>query len=175
LKAVVPTPSSLPKDRVRDAAAFKVTGVDYAGPLFMKGGEQAWIVLYTCAVYRAVHLELVSSLLTEAFLESFRRFIARRGSPKTIYSDHETNFVGAENAFRKLDWKRIAAVAAMGKIYWIFIPPNAACWGGWCERLIGTLKTILRKVLGKSALDYEEITTILCECEDYVNSCLLTV
>ncbi|XP_018339113.1 PREDICTED: uncharacterized protein LOC108746690, partial [Trachymyrmex septentrionalis] len=48
----------LPLDRVRDAAIFEVTGVDAAGPIFVKGPQKAWIILFTCAVYRAVHLEL---------------------------------------------------------------------------------------------------------------------
>ncbi|XP_011706438.1 PREDICTED: uncharacterized protein LOC105461630 [Wasmannia auropunctata] len=69
------SPGTLPEDRVRDAAAFEIVGIDYAGPLFLKGGRKAYICLFTCAVYRAVHLELVTSLSTEEFLEAFRRFI----------------------------------------------------------------------------------------------------
>ena len=51
-------------------------------------------MLFTCAVYRAVHLELILSLSTNSFLQGLRRFIARRGRPKIIYSDHGSNFVG---------------------------------------------------------------------------------
>ncbi|GFT73260.1 putative RNA-directed DNA polymerase from transposon X-element [Trichonephila clavipes] len=75
-------PVSLPRDRVNDAAVFEVVSVDLAGPLYVKGGQKSWIDLFTCATYRAVHLELTSSLSTDAFLLSLRRFIARRG-------DHE--------------------------------------------------------------------------------------
>lgn len=72
-------PTYLPLERIRDSAFFEVTGADLAGPLHLRGANKAWIVLYTCAVYRAIHLELVSSLSTEAFIQSFRRFISRRG------------------------------------------------------------------------------------------------
>ncbi|KAG8184114.1 hypothetical protein JTE90_008900 [Oedothorax gibbosus] len=44
------------------------TGIDLAGPLFLRSGEKVWIVLYTCAVFRAVHLELVTALSTESFM-----------------------------------------------------------------------------------------------------------
>lgn len=80
-------PGLLPESRIRDAIAFEVTGIDYAGPLFLKD-QKAYIYLFTCAVYRAVHLELVTSLSTEGFLEALRRFIARRGRPSVIYSDN---------------------------------------------------------------------------------------
>ena len=52
----------LPLDRVRDSVVFETTGVDYAGLLYTREGTKAWICLFTCAVYRAVHLELASSL-----------------------------------------------------------------------------------------------------------------
>ncbi|GFW38925.1 integrase catalytic domain-containing protein [Trichonephila clavipes] len=80
-------PVSLPGDRVNDAAVFEVVGVDLAEPLYVKGGQKSWIVLFTCATYRAVHLELTSSLSTDAFLLLLRRFIARRGRPRVIYDD----------------------------------------------------------------------------------------
>ncbi|XP_021959569.1 uncharacterized protein LOC110855469 [Folsomia candida] len=91
----VKTPEApLPEDRVRTSVAFEIVGVDLAGPLFLKGGTKIWTVLFTCAVYRCVHLELVKSLSTEAFLMAFHRFIDRRGTPAVVYSDNGRNFVG---------------------------------------------------------------------------------
>src|SRR5207237_1448031 len=91
------TETALPEDRVRTAKAFEVTGVDLAGPLFLQDGSKVWLVLYTCAVYRAVHLELVTSLSTEEFILALIRFIGRRGRPSVIHSDNGTNFAGASN------------------------------------------------------------------------------
>ncbi|XP_076283978.1 uncharacterized protein LOC143210727 [Lasioglossum baleicum] len=88
--------------RVRDAAIFEITRMDFAGPVFLRGRQKAWICLFTCAVYQAVHLELVTSLSTKTFLDSLRRFIARRGRPSIVYTDNGTNFVGAD-AFKKLN------------------------------------------------------------------------
>lgn len=47
-------------------------------------------------VTKAVRLKLVSDLSTEVFLVAFIRFIARQDLYSDIYSDHGTNFAGAE-------------------------------------------------------------------------------
>ncbi|GFT03686.1 integrase catalytic domain-containing protein [Trichonephila clavipes] len=92
VKSLSSGPSPLPPDRVNDCAIFEVVGIDLAGPLFLKTGEKVWITLFTCAVYRALHLELVNALSSDAFLLALRRFIARRGRPRIIYCDNGTNF-----------------------------------------------------------------------------------
>jgi hypothetical protein len=173
-KHVETSPTPLPEDRVRDALVFEVTGVDLAGPLYLKNEEKAWILLFTCAVYRAVHLELILSLSTNSFLQGLRRFIARRGRPKIIYSDHGSNFVGADNLFKNIDWNKIAQDISIEKIQWKFNPPTAAWWGGWWERLIQMVKKLLRRVLGRSALKYEEMCTVLCDVEAVINARPLT-
>jgi hypothetical protein len=63
----------LPEDRVKDTSVFEICGIDLAGPLFLHGGEKAWICTFTCAVLRAVHLELIVSLSTEAFFTGFEK------------------------------------------------------------------------------------------------------
>ncbi|GFY35872.1 integrase catalytic domain-containing protein [Trichonephila clavipes] len=94
-------PDPLPLDRVADCVAFEIVGIDLAGPLFLKSGEKVWIALFTCANFHAIHLELVNSLTTDSFLLSLRRFIARRGRHRTIYSDNGTNFRCAFNDLSK--------------------------------------------------------------------------
>ncbi|GBN15008.1 hypothetical protein AVEN_78237-1 [Araneus ventricosus] len=121
----------------------------------------------------SIHLELITSLTAEVFLQ-LRRFIARRGRPTTIYSDKGTNFKRAERLLHALDWDGILSKVAEEKIQWKFIPPSAAWWGGWWERLVQMTKEILRKILGRAALDYEELVTVLCDCERVINSRPLT-
>ena len=104
--------------------------LDYAGPLYLRDDKKGWVCLFTCAVYRAVHLELVTSLSTAAFLESLRRFIARRGRPTTIYSDNGTNFVGACNLLKSVNWNKIGSYCSAEKIEWRFNPPSATLSGG---------------------------------------------
>ncbi|GFX47913.1 integrase catalytic domain-containing protein [Trichonephila clavipes] len=97
----------LPEDRVREAQIFQITGVDLCGPLFLRDRTKSWIVLFTCAVFRAVHMELVTSLSTESFILALRRFISRRGRPFTIYSDNGKNLVGTSNELKNIDWKKV--------------------------------------------------------------------
>jgi hypothetical protein len=91
-----------------------------------------------------------------------------------IYSDDGTNFVGAENLLKTLDWELITQKFSVQRIQWKNIPPSAAWWGGWWERLIQMVKKLLKRVLGRASLKYEELVTILCEAEAVINSRPLT-
>nr|XP_015904720.2 uncharacterized protein LOC107437295 [Parasteatoda tepidariorum] len=167
-------PGVLPENRVKDALVFEITGIDLAGPLMLREKCKAWIIIFTCAVYRAIHLELITSQSTQSFLLGLRRFIARRGRPKVIYSDNGTNFTGANNLFKSLDWKMIEIEASVNRIQWNFNPPASPWWGGFWERMVQMVKKLLRRVLGQSALNYEEMTSVLCDCETTINSRPLT-
>ncbi|XP_055944482.1 uncharacterized protein LOC129975444 [Argiope bruennichi] len=90
-----------------------ITGVYMAGPLFLKEDKKSWVLIFTCAVYRAVHFELVTAASTDVFLMAFRRFVSRRGRCTTIYCDNGSNFVGAANYLKQLDWNRIQKYGAI--------------------------------------------------------------
>ena len=81
-------PGLLARDRIEQALPFEIVGIDYAGPLYykFKGKKElkAYILLLSCSVSRADHLELVSNLSTNEFIRSFRRLISRRGKPSVI-------------------------------------------------------------------------------------------
>ncbi|GFS59883.1 integrase catalytic domain-containing protein [Trichonephila clavipes] len=163
----------LPQDRVIDAAVFEIVGLYLAGPLILKNGEKNWILILTCAVYRAVHLELLTSISTESFLLRLRRFIARRGRPSVIYSDNGTSFKGAYRLYQKVNLEKLKNVE-LNPIPCKFIPPQAPWWGGFWEKLIGPVKRSLRKTLGKTSLNQEEMYTFFCDCESLINSRPLT-
>ncbi|XP_071526347.1 uncharacterized protein [Panulirus ornatus] len=69
--------------------------VDYTGPLFCVDYpcKKLYILLFTCGVVRAVHLELTNSMSYDDCLLAFRRFSARRGLPSVIYSDNAKTFI----------------------------------------------------------------------------------
>lgn len=159
----------LPPERVACAAPYQTTGVDLAGPLLLRDGEKCWIVLYTCAVYRAVHLELTRSLSTEAFIMTLRRFIARRGRVSMMMSDQGTNFHGTKTLLNALDWDEIEKQSTVRRITWKMNAPSAAWWGGYWERLIRIMKDLLRRILGKASVSYDELQTIICDCEAIMN------
>ncbi|GFV87227.1 integrase catalytic domain-containing protein [Trichonephila clavipes] len=143
-----------------------------------QGTRKSYVSLFTCAVTRAVHLELVSDMSTKCFLLALRRFLARRGNCKVIYSGNARTFKAAErelayfaNILKDSEFQNF--VADKG-IHWKFIVERAPWWGGFYERLVKTIKDPLRKILGRALLTFEELSTILSEVEVIVNHRPLT-
>ncbi|XP_054709007.1 uncharacterized protein LOC129218706 [Uloborus diversus] len=162
----------LPKDRIIESPPFETCAVDFAGPIFIKtksSPEKAYIVLFTCGVTRAVHLEVASDLSTETFILAFKRFVSRRGLCKIVYSDNAKTFIKTDSLLKEI-WSKISKAEVQqyftkNRIVWKFIVPRASWWGGFWERMVRSVKTPLKKVLGRSCLSYEEIQTTLTEIE----------
>ena len=81
-KATFQQQGQLPQERISPGPVFEKVGVDYAGPFNIKYGYvrkltivKAYICLFVSLTVKAVHLELVSDLTTEAFIATLRRFI----------------------------------------------------------------------------------------------------
>ena len=163
-----PNPPPLPKDRVRGAIPFVTTGIDFAGPLYVKdelSQKKMYICLFTCACVRAVHLELIPDLSLESFVLGFRRFISSKGTPRTIYSDNAATFISASREIpRELNIR----------IDWKFNPKCAPWYGGWWERLIGLTKITLKKVLGRALVNEDTLKTVIREIELVINDRPLT-
>ena len=127
---------------------------------------------------KAAHLELVSDLTTDAFLSTLRRFIARRGKPKLIWSDHGTNFVGANKELKLLaeflesqkTQNAVSQFCTSQKITWKFIPERSPHFGGLWESCVKSVKYHLRRILSGVKLTFEEYTTVLTQVEACLNS-----
>ncbi len=96
----------LPASRVTPSAPFNHTGMDFAGPFIIKKGHtrrpvylKAYACLFVCFSTKAVHIELVSDLTSEAFFAALKRFVARRLCPTHFQSDNGSNFVGAAEGY----------------------------------------------------------------------------
>ena len=97
----------LPIERVTPDSVFNRVEVDYAGPVYIKYGFvckptiiKAYVCMFVSLSVKAVDLELVSDLSTNAFIASLRRFVARLGKPILIWRG--SNFVGAARELREL-------------------------------------------------------------------------
>ena len=158
----VPTPP-LPKPRVLQSRAFQFTGIDYAGPLYVRDqgnrtSSKVYVCLFTCAAIRAVHLELVEDQTTQAFLKAFRRFISRRGVPECIISDNAKTFKAGAQELQTMKNQVLKPDAsqqflANHNITWKFITERAPWWGGFYERLVGLVKRCLKNTIGKAYLN----------------------
>ncbi|GFR23824.1 integrase catalytic domain-containing protein [Trichonephila clavata] len=65
--------------------------------------------------------------------------------------------------------EHITGFIANKRVQWKFIPDRAPWGGGFYERMVKTVKEPLRKILGRSLLSFEELTTLLSEIENIVN------
>ena len=172
-----PRPPALPEFRVTEARPFSCTGVDFAGPMFIREDEdrrdKVYLALFTCTSTRAVHLELCPDLSTDAFLRSLSRMGARRGTPSVLISDNAQTFKAAAK-FLKGHQDQIQERLTTHEIEWKFILERAPWWGGFYERLIRSAKRCLKKILGNALLTYEELETVVVQVEGIMNSRPLT-
>ncbi|XP_043226749.1 uncharacterized protein LOC122383931 [Amphibalanus amphitrite] len=176
-----PRMADLPADRFNTSHPFSFVGIDYFGPLTVRRfrkTEKRYGLLVTCLATRAIHLEVSNSLDTDSFLMAFRRFVARRGRPKKVFSDNGTNLKSGERELREAltQWnqQRISDELSQQQIEWCFNPPAASHMGGIWERMIGAVKRALSVVLGGEVTTDEVLSTVFCEIESMINSRPLT-
>lgn len=177
----------LPSPRVTVSRPFTKTGVNFFGPVYVRPvprrtAVKAYVAVFICLCTKAVHLELVSDLSTDRFLQALRRFVSRRGKCSDIYSDNGTNFVGARNKLTEIGKlmtdhnhrDRITRELARDKITWHFNPPSAPHFGGLWEAAVRSAKTHLIRVIGEIPASSEDFSTLLTQVEACLNSRPLT-
>lgn len=176
-----PFMAPLPRERVTKDRVFAKSGVDFCGPFMIRSGLRRvtpikhYVALFVCLVTRAIHLELVRDLSSDAFLAAFFRFISRRGQCAKLFSDNGTNFVGANKILKSWlntaqDDARIASKLSEMGIDWTFIPPASPHFGGLWESGVKSAKHHLTRVVKSALLNYEEMVTLLCRVEAVLNS-----
>jgi len=174
-----PIMADLPSFRVQEAHPFSVVEIDYAGPLKMKELSlrkarivKVYIAVFVCMTTKALHLESVTALFTEAFQLTLDRFVAHCGLPASIYSDCGTNFIGAAHQLRHLVNHPDSRNQLAGYIAceWHFNPPGASHFGGIWEAAVKSAKSLLLRVMSSQVWMLEEFTTVLCRVEAAMNS-----
>ena len=171
-----PVPPPLPAIRLSDMPAFTHTGVDFAGPVFLREDcckikRKGYIAIFTCASVRAVHLELVPSLSSESFKNSLSRFVSTRGVPSIIISDNAKTFKKTADDYDcEITRSPTKEYIESKNIHWLFYLEKSPWWGGFIERMVGSVKTILRKILHHTLLRYDDMTALLKEVESVINS-----
>ena len=138
------TITRVPLNRLSNDFAFSKIGVDYAGAMYVKDiyspskdAQKVYISLYTCLSSRALHLDLVPDMSSEAFVRSLKRCIGRREIPSLIVSDNGKTFKGQE----------IKSFTSSKNMKWRYIVEKSPWWGGFYERMVRNVKRCLKKVL----------------------------
>ena len=175
--------ANLPEDRVEPAPPFTYCGMDCFGPFMVKEGRRElkrYAVIFTCMSSRAVHIEQLDDMTTDAFINALRCFIAIRGPVQQLRCDQGSNFVGARNelaaAVKELDKDRIQSYLTNNRCEFVMNVPHSSHWGGVWERQIRTTRSILNTILGdyKARLDTSSLRTFLYEVMAIINSRPLT-
>ena len=180
--------ADLPKERlVPHQPPFTYTGVDFFGPFHVKRARSTIKIygcLFVCFNSRAVHIEDVSSLETDTFIQALHRFMAVRGRPKEIWSDNGTNFCGAERELRRsiqeLNNDAIKTELHSYEVEWYsttiprwrFQPPAASHMSGVWERIIRSVRKAMKAVIGdpQALLGHETLRTVFAEVTSILNS-----
>nr|XP_021322660.1 uncharacterized protein LOC108179640 [Danio rerio] len=172
--------ADLPEERTETSPPFTCCGIDCFGPFIVKEGRKElkrYGLLFTCLCSRAVHIETLDDLTTDAFINALRVFVAIRGPVRQIRCDQGTNFMGARREFsdllRGMDQERVRAIGCE----FVVNVPSASHMGGVWERQIRTIRSILNAMLDGSAcrLDSTTLRTFLYETMAIINSRPLSV
>ncbi|XP_066602492.1 uncharacterized protein [Prorops nasuta] len=145
-------------------------GTQLMGSLPAARSVKCYVAVFVCLATRAVHLELVSRLDTEAFLAALSRFISCRGKPAVMYSDNGLNFQGADAELKRayqcsLEAARSQKTDSLSEIEWKFIPVATPHWGGLWESAVKSMKHHLKRSIGVFVPNFEELTTLLTKIE----------
>ena len=177
-----PRESDLPKFRTEFTRPFEATGVDFAGPFYVKAlskqqneVSKAYVALFTCSTTRAVHLELCEDLSARQFQLALKLFIARRGTPQLMGSDNAKTFQATKSYLDlvKQD-EEVSNYISQQRIEWRFNLSRAPWWGGFWERMVGLMKNALKKSVGKACLTFNELREVLAGVENCLNNRPLT-
>ncbi|XP_055713132.1 uncharacterized protein LOC129807708 [Phlebotomus papatasi] len=171
----------LPSSRVTSTRPFLHTGIDLTGHIMIKrlprgaAQEKAYVAIFVCMTIKAVHLELLTSLSTNAFIAAFKRFVSRRGLPAHVYTDNGTNFVGSAKELKRLlkehqTRKELSDFSSGLHVQWHFNPPGAPHQGGLWEAAVRSFKHHFSRIVGTVSLTYEELNTVVIQIEAVLNS-----
>uniref|UniRef100_A0A8R1IX11 Integrase catalytic domain-containing protein n=1 Tax=Caenorhabditis japonica TaxID=281687 RepID=A0A8R1IX11_CAEJA len=147
---------NLPECRTTPATPFRHVGLDYFGPIrytnVLNKSAKTWVLLVTCLVTRAVHLELVTDNSTITYLLALKRYFGRRGVPKSILCDNAPGFI-LGNKMVNDDIRNnihssetLTTFLASREIQLKYITPLSPWQGGVYERIVdGTIRSVLIK------------------------------
>ncbi|GBM23791.1 hypothetical protein AVEN_271145-1 [Araneus ventricosus] len=163
---------NLASDRITPSRPFSKVVMGFAGRFLTKPNLprnkarlKSYICFIVCKCIKAVHLEAVSDLSSQALLEALRRFISRRGCPSDIYYDNGKNFTGLANELKALfDILKSTPVqeyVASQFIRWHFIPPYSPHFGGTLEAVVKQIKNQLLRAFRAAVLNFEEFSKLL--------------
>jgi hypothetical protein len=179
-----PVMGPLPDERIDSThLPFETTGVDLFGPITVVHfgrKKKIWVMIFTCALTRFVHLHVVDSLETKKVLEAIIMFIAAHGPVAKFISDNGTNFKGTakiikedyeetKRFFKESRKQFLSDKAVDYQVQWDFIPPSSPWFGSFYERLIKEVKRAMYDILSQKKIDLIELRIAVAETAHRIN------
>ncbi|GFW31192.1 integrase catalytic domain-containing protein [Trichonephila clavipes] len=172
----------LPAERVTSSSIFLNVGIDLCGPFEIKymgqrkgTFQKIYVALFVCMATKAVHIDFVSDLTSEALIATLKRFFARHGKSSIIFSDNATSLTGASAEIKRLyklmiGNENISNMLSSEGITWKFSPPRGPNFGGLWESGVKSFKYHLKRVVDSARLTLEEFLTVITQIEGILNS-----
>ena len=147
--------SDLPVEQLDDPPAFTFVGIDCFGPFAVKDGRKIskrYGLIVTCLSTRAIHIECLDDMTSNAFINGLRCVIAIRGPIRTIKCDQGSNFRGAAHELKvamaeNLEEDVIKRYLLSQTCEFAFNSPYSSHMGGIWERCIRTVRSVLNTIL----------------------------
>ncbi|XP_062713665.1 uncharacterized protein LOC134290523 [Aedes albopictus] len=174
----------LPAVRVTPSRAFTHCGVDYCGPFSVSipnrrgPSVKIHVAIFVCMSSKAVHIDMVYNLTSDAFVNALKRLVGRRGRVSDIYCDNARTFVGAnrmlEENRKQFDAmhrsRELHSFCAEAGITFHFNPARSPHCGGLWEASVKTFKYHLYRVMKDTVLNTDDFNTLIIQIEGIMNS-----
>ena len=179
----------LPTWRTNNPTIWSHVGTDVLGPLYVEqdvikvvDNKEIWstttiktfAILWTDLISRGVMVDLLYSADTEGVLRSLRNLTSMYGSAKLYYSDNASYYKKASLEIKEfmasIEWPKVRKQAEKFNGQWLFSTEAAPFRNATSERLVGTIKQSLFKVIQKNILPFQELQTCLKEISAYINN-----
>ena len=174
-----PKVTNLLKHRVNLVQPFRQVGIDFTGETILadenKQDKKHYLLVFTCLTIRAIHIEVLPDRDTKSVVLAFVRFTNIYGIPSHLYSDNEKSFIAGGEVLKEVFKDSLFLDKYLKyNIKHIRIPCYSAWVGSTWERLIRVIKACLYKAIGSSRINYFQMTTIISDVINAVNSRPLT-
>lgn len=160
---------------------FRVTAIDCAGPLYVSQGPKKsplkrYLLILTCVVYRAINIQVLEDLSTDAFMMAMTRFFNAHARPEEIVSDNGSNFRKANVIFKELldKLKDSYLRTKFPTIRWRFGPAYAPYYTGIVERMVQKAKKAIDAILAGARFSEQQLLTATTIAANFINNYPLT-
>ena len=136
---------------------------------------QYYLLIFTCLVVRAVHIEILPDMTSNSVLMAFIRFSNKFCIPAKIYSDNAPSFAQACRILNQaMVSSELRSHFERNNVTHVTVPLYASWQATYWERMIGVVKRSLYKAVGRKRFDFFRLLTLISDVQNSINSRPLT-